>query len=154
MKKMMSEFKEFILRGNVMDMAVGIIIGVAFGTIVTSLVNDIIMPPIGFLLGNVDFSSLYINLSGTDYASLSEAKAAGAAIIAYGAFINTIINFLIIALAVFLMIRVINNMVKMGKKREEETAAEPATRECPFCLSSIAIKATRCSHCTSQLNVK
>jgi large conductance mechanosensitive channel len=153
MKKMLSEFKDFILRGNVMDMAVGIIIGIAFGAIVTSLVNDIIMPPIGFLLGNIDFSSLYINLSGTDYASLSEAKAAGAAIIAYGAFINTIINFLIIALVVFLLIRFMNNMIKMGKKREEE-AKEPTTKECPFCFSSIAVKATRCSHCTSQLDIK
>ena len=155
MKKMMSEFKDFILRGNVMDMAVGIIIGVAFGAIVTSLVNDVIMPPIGLLLGNIDFSNLYINLSGTDYASLSDARAAGAPVIAYGAFINTIINFLIIALVIFLMIRFINNMVKMGKKREEAAAAaDPTTRECPFCLSTIAIKATRCPQCTSQLDVK
>ena len=151
MKKMISEFKDFILRGNVMDMAIGIIIGIAFGAIVTSLVNDVIMPPIGFLLGNIDFSSLYINLSGTEYASLSEARAAGAAIIAYGVFINTIINFLIIALVVFLMIRFVNNLVKRGQKAE---AAEPTTKECPFCLSSISIKATRCSFCTSQLDIK
>jgi large conductance mechanosensitive channel len=152
MKKMVEDFKAFILRGNVMDMAVGIIIGIAFGAIVTSLVNDIVMPPIGFLLGNTDFSSLYLNMSGTEYASLSEARAAGAPVIAYGAFINTLINFLIIALVVFLMIRVVNNLVKMGKKHE--AAAEPATKECPFCFSSIAIKATRCSHCTSQLDLK
>jgi large conductance mechanosensitive channel len=154
MKKMIEDFKSFILRGNVMDMAVGIIIGVAFGAIVTSLVNDVVMPPIGFLLGNIDFSSLYLNMSGTEYASLSEARAAGAPVIAYGAFINTIINFLIIALVVFLMIRVVNNLVKMGKKQEEKAPAEPTTKECPFCFSSIAIKATRCSHCTSQLDIK
>ena len=155
MKKMMSEFKDFILRGNVMDMAVGIIIGVAFGAIVTSLVNDVIMPPIGLLLGNIDFSNLYINLSGTDYASLSDARAAGTPLIAYGAFINTIINFLIIALVIFLMIRGINKMVKMSKKREEAAAAaDPTTKECPFCLSTIAIKATLCPQCTSQLDVK
>ncbi|MDD4923762.1 MAG: large conductance mechanosensitive channel protein MscL [Dehalococcoidales bacterium] len=148
MKKTLSEFKNFILRGNVMDMAVGIIIGIAFGAIVTSLVNDVIMPPIGFLLGNIDFSSLYINMSGTEYASLSEARAAGAPVIAYGAFINTIINFLIIALVVFLMIRFVNNLVKRGQK------AEAKTRECPFCFSSISLKATRCSHCTSQLDIK
>ncbi len=153
MKKLLSEFKDFIQRGNVMDMAVGVIIGIAFGAIVTSLVNDIIMPPVGLLLGNADFSDLYINLSGTDYASLSDAKAAGAAVIAYGSFINTIINFLIIALAVFFMIRFVNNLGKLTKK-EEETAAEPTTKECPFCLSSIAIKATRCPNCTSQLDAE
>ena len=152
MKKMIEDFKTFILRGNVIDMAVGIIIGVAFGAIVTSLVNDIVMPPIGFLLGNIDFSNLFLNMSGTDYASLSEARAAGAPVIAYGAFINTIINFLIIALVVFLMIRVVNNLVKIGKKNEPTAA--PVTKECPFCFSSIAIKATRCSHCTSQLDLK
>ncbi|NLL90307.1 MAG: large conductance mechanosensitive channel protein MscL [Dehalococcoidales bacterium] len=149
---MIEDFKTFILRGNVIDMAVGIIIGVAFGAIVTSLVNDIVMPPIGFLLGNIDFSNLFLNMSGTDYASLSEARAAGAPVIAYGAFITTIINFLIIALVVFLMIRVVNNLVKIGKKNE--AAAAPVTKECPFCFSSIAIKATRCSHCTSQLDLK
>ncbi|HAS04647.1 MAG TPA: large conductance mechanosensitive channel protein MscL [Dehalococcoidia bacterium] len=153
MKKLLSEFKDFIQRGNVMDMAVGVIIGIAFGAIVTSLVNDIIMPPVGLLLGNADFSDLYINLSGTDYASLSDAKAAGAAVIAYGAFINTIINFLIIALAVFFMIRFVNNLGKLTKK-EEEAVAEPTTKECPFCLSSIAIKATRCPNCTSQLDAE
>jgi large conductance mechanosensitive channel len=154
MKKMLSEFKDFIQRGNVMDMAVGVIIGIAFGAIVTSLVNDIIMPPIGLLLGGADFSDLYINLSGTDYASLSDAKAAGAAVIAYGAFINTIINFLIIALAVFFMIRVVNNLGKRMKKEEEEAPAEPTTKDCPFCFSSIAIKATRCPNCTSQLDIE
>ncbi len=154
MKKMLSEFKDFIQRGNVMDMAVGVIIGIAFGAIVTSLVNDIIMPPIGLLLGGADFSDLYINLSGTDYASLSDAKAAGAAVIAYGAFINTIINFLIIALAVFFMIRVVNNLGKRMKKEEEEAPAAPTTKDCPFCFSSIAIKATRCPNCTSQLDIE
>ncbi len=153
MKKMMSEFKDFILRGNIIDMAVGIIIGIAFGAIVTSLVNDVIMPPIGLLLGGADFSDLYINLSGTDYASLSDAKAAGAAVISYGAFINTIINFLIIALAVFFMIRFVNNLGKRVKK-EEEKSAEPTTKDCPFCFSSIAIRATRCPNCTSQLDAE
>jgi large conductance mechanosensitive channel len=143
---MLKEFKEFAMRGNVLDMAVGIIIGAAFGKIVTSLVNDVIMPPIGLLLGKVDFSSLYINLSGQEYASLAEAQKAGAATLNYGIFLNTIINFIIVAFAVFLLIRQVNRFVK-----KEEAPAVPTTRDCPHCLSSIPIKATRCPHCTSQL---
>ena len=143
---MLKEFKEFAMRGNVLDMAVGIIIGAAFGKIVTSLVNDVIMPPIGLLLGKVDFSSLYINLAGQDYASLAEAQKAGAATLNYGLFLNTIINFVIVAFAVFLLIRQVN---RFGKKKEAPAA--PTTKDCPHCLSSIPIKATRCPHCTSQL---
>ncbi len=145
---MLKEFKEFAMRGNVLDMAVGIIIGVAFGKIVTSLVNDVIMPPIGLLLGKVDFSSLYINFSGQDYASLAEAQKAGAATLNYGIFLNTIINFVIVAFAVFLLIRQVNRFTKKA-----EAPAAPTTRDCPHCLSSIPIKATRCPHCTSQLQM-
>ena len=143
---MLKEFKEFAMRGNVIDMAVGIIIGAAFGTIVKSLVDDVIMPPIGLLLGNVDFSNLYINLSGQDYASLAEAQKAGAATLNYGLFLNTIINFIIVAFAVFLLIRQVNRFAK-----KKEAPAAPTAKECPHCLSSIPIKATRCPHCTSQL---
>ena len=144
---MLKEFKEFIMRGNVLDMAIGIVIGGAFGKIVTSLVNDILMPPIGVLLGNVDFASLFINLSGKPYASLADAKAAGAATINYGLFVNTVIDFVIVAFVIFLLIRAVNRM-----RREKETApAAPTTKECPYCLSSIPIKATRCANCTSQL---
>jgi large conductance mechanosensitive channel len=145
-KEMLKEFKEFAMRGNVLDMAVGIIIGAAFGKIVTSLVNDVIMPPIGLLLGKVDFSSLFINLSGQTYASLAEAQKAGAATLNYGVFLNTIINFLIVAFAVFLLIRQVNRFVK-----KKEAPAAPTTKDCPHCLSTIPIKATRCPHCTSQL---
>jgi large conductance mechanosensitive channel len=143
---MLKEFKEFAMRGNVLDMAVGIIIGAAFGKIVTSLVNDVIMPPIGLLLGKVDFSSLYVNLTGQDYASLAEAQKAGAATLNYGLFLNTIINFIIVAFAVFLLIRQVNRFTK-----KKEAPAAPTTKDCPHCLSSIPIKATRCPHCTSQL---
>jgi large conductance mechanosensitive channel len=143
---MLKEFKEFAMRGNVLDMAVGIIIGAAFGKIVTSLVNDVIMPPIGLLLGKVDFSSLYLNLSGQQYGSLAEAQKAGAATLNYGIFLNTIINFIIVAFAVFLLIRQVNRFVK-----KQEAPAAPTTKDCPHCLSSIPIKATRCPHCTSQL---
>jgi large conductance mechanosensitive channel len=143
---MLKEFKEFIMRGNVLDLAVAVIIGGAFGSIVTSFVNDIIMPPIGLLLGNVDFSNLFINLSGTPYQSLAEAQNAGAPTINYGLFLNTIINFIIIAFAIFLVIKAANRLQKAPK-----TVEEPTTKECPFCLSSIPIKATRCPHCTSQL---
>lgn len=143
---MIKEFKEFIMRGNVLDLAVAVIIGAAFGSIVTSFVNDIIMPPIGLLLGNVDFSNLFINLSATPYQSLAEAQNAGAPTINYGLFLNTIINFLIIALAIFLMIKAANRFQK-----PKEAPEEPTTKDCPFCLSSIPIKATRCPHCTSQL---
>ncbi|MBC7259712.1 MAG: large conductance mechanosensitive channel protein MscL [Chloroflexi bacterium] len=142
---MLREFKEFAMRGNVVDMAVGIIIGAAFGKIITSLVNDILMPPIGLLLGGVDFGDLYLNLSGGSYASLAEAKAAGAATINYGAFLNTVIDFIIVAFAIFLVVRAINRM------RRQPAPAEPTTKECPFCLSKIPLKATRCPFCTSEL---
>ncbi|UCF70705.1 MAG: large conductance mechanosensitive channel protein MscL [candidate division WOR-3 bacterium] len=148
---MFKEFKEFAMRGNVVDMAVGIIIGAAFGTIVKSLVSDMIMPPIGLLLGNVDFSNLFVVLKegpvAGPYASLAEAQAAGAVSINYGTFINTIISFIIVAFAVFLVIRGINKM----KRKMEEPAAEPTTKTCPFCQSSISIKALRCPFCTSEL---
>jgi large conductance mechanosensitive channel len=142
---MFKEFKEFAMRGNVLDMAVGIIIGAAFGRIITSLVNDVIMPPIGLLLGRVDFSSLFINLSGTPYASLADARKAGAAVIGYGAFLNTILDFVVVAFVIFLLIRQVNKMKK------EPAPAAATTRECPYCLSVIPLKATRCGHCTAQL---
>ena len=142
---MFKEFKEFAMRGNVLDMAVGIIIGAAFGRIITSLVNDVIMPPIGLLLGKVDFSSLFINLSGTPYASLADARKAGAAVIGYGAFLNTILDFVVVAFVIFLLIRQVNKMKK------EPAPAATTTKECPYCLSVIPLKATRCAHCTAQL---
>ena len=142
---MFKEFKEFAMRGNVLDMAVGIIIGAAFGRIITSLVNDVIMPPIGLLLGKVDFSSLFVNLSGTPYASLADARKAGAAVIGYGAFLNTILDFVVVAFVIFLLIRQVNKMKK------EPAPAATTTKECPYCLSVIPIKATRCGHCTAQL---
>ncbi|MBW2441027.1 MAG: large conductance mechanosensitive channel protein MscL [Deltaproteobacteria bacterium] len=148
---MLKEFKEFAMRGNVVDMAVGIIIGAAFGTIVKSLVADIIMPPIGLLLGNVDFSNLFIVLKGAAagdaFASLADAQKAGAVTLNYGLFINTIISFLIVAFAIFLLIKGLNKM----KREEEAPPEEPTTKECPRCLSTIPIKATRCAHCTSEL---
>lgn len=149
MKKLLSEFRQFASRGNVIDLAVGVIIGGAFGKIVTSLVNDIIMPPIGILMGKVDFRNLYINLSGTPYDSLEAAKAAGAATVNYGAFINTFIEFLIIAFALFLLIKQINKLQKLGKKEEEKK--DPTEKDCPFCFTHISIKATRCPNCTSEL---
>jgi len=148
---MLKEFKEFAMRGNVVDMAVGIIIGAAFGTIVKSLVSDIIMPPIGLLLGNVDFTNLFAVLrEGTaagPYASLADAQKAGAVTINYGVFANTIISFVIVAFAVFLLIRSINRL----KRKEEATPEEPTTKDCPYCVSPIPIKATRCPNCTSEL---
>lgn len=148
---MMKEFKDFAMRGNVVDMAVGIIIGAAFGTIVKSLVSDIIMPPIGMLLGNVDFANIFsvIKQGATagPYESLAAAQEAGAVTINWGVFINTIISFIIVAFCVFLIIRMINNM----KRQEEAPAAEPTTKDCSFCFSTIPIKATRCPNCTSEL---
>jgi len=145
---MIKEFKEFAMRGNVLDMAVGIIIGAAFGTIVTSLVSDVILPPIGLLLGNVDFSNIFAVLkegkTPGPYASLAAAKGAGAVTMNMGVFINTVINFIIVAFAIFLLIRSINRF----KKKEE---AVPTTKECPYCIVSIPIKATRCPHCTSEV---
>jgi large conductance mechanosensitive channel len=149
---LIKEFRAFISRGNVLDLAVGIVIGAAFGAIVGSFVNDIIMPPIGLLLGNVDFSSLFLILKvGTipgPYATPALAKAAGAVTINYGVFIMTIINFLIIAFAVFLVVKAYNNM---QKKPAPAPAGPPTTKECPFCFSTIPIKATRCPNCTSEL---
>jgi large conductance mechanosensitive channel len=144
---MFKEFKEFAMRGNVLDMAVGIIIGAAFGKIVSSLVEDVLMPPIGLLLGKVDFSSLFINLSGQSYPSLEAAKAAGAATLNYGIFINAIINFLIVAFAIFLLIKQVNRFTA----KKEEAPAAPSTKDCPRCLSQIPIKASRCAHCTSDV---
>ena len=146
---MLKDFKEFIMRGNVVDMAVGVIIGGAFGKIVTSLVTDVIMPPIGRLTGGVDFSSLYINLSGVAYASLAEAQKAGAATINYGVFLNTVINFLIVAGAIFLMISQMNRL--KAKFDKPAPAAAPSTKECPLCLSVIPLKAVKCAHCASDL---
>lgn len=142
---MWKEFKQFIARGNVVDLAVGVIIGAAFGKIITSFVNDILMPPIGLLLGNVDFANLFITLSGGVHTTLEEAQAAGAATINYGVFINTIIDFLIVAFVIFLFIRQVNRLKKPAPP------AEPTTKACPYCLSDIPIKATRCPHCTSEL---
>lgn len=144
---MWNEFKEFIKRGNVMDLAVAVVIGAAFGKIVTSLVEDIIMPPIGLLLGKVDFTNLFITLSGDSYATLADAKKAGAATLNYGVFLNTVINFLIVALAVFLLVKQVNRL----KREAPAEAAAPEVKECRYCLSSIPLKATRCPHCTSEL---
>lgn len=144
---MLREFKEFAMRGNVLDMAVGIIIGAAFGKIVTSFVEDILMPPIGLLIGNVDFSNLFVSLSGKSFETLKAAKEAGAATINYGLFINHVLNFLIVAFAIFLLVRQVNRL----KRAEPAAAPAPATRECPFCLSAIPLKATRCAHCTSEV---
>ena len=145
---MFKEFKEFAVKGNVMDMAVGFILGTAFGKIMTSLVNDILMPPIGMLLGKVDFSKLFINLSGGGHETLDAAKAAGAATVNYGMFINAVIDFLLVALALFLVIRWMNKM-----RKPVPAPAAPATKECRFCLSVIPEKAVRCPHCTSDLKI-
>jgi len=140
---MLKEFKEFAMRGNVLDMAIGIIIGGAFGKIVSSVVSDIVMPPIGLLLGRVDFSSLFINLSGQPQPSLAAAKAAGAPTINYGVFLQTILDFVIIAFVIFLLVKQVNRLKK------PEAPAAPTTKSCPFCVSDIPIKATKCAHCTS-----
>ncbi len=142
---MWKEFKEFAMKGSVMDMAVGIIIGAAFGKIITSFVNDVLMPPIGLLLGKVDFSKLFISLSSQSFTTLEEAKKAGVVTINYGLFINTVIDFLIVAFVIFMMIRQINRLKK------EPAPAAPTTKECTYCFSTIPIKATRCPDCTSQL---
>ncbi|MBP2669579.1 MAG: mechanosensitive ion channel protein MscL [Deltaproteobacteria bacterium] len=148
---MLKEFKAFAMRGNVIDMAVGIIIGAAFGTIIGTLVSDVLMPPIGLLLGNVDFSNLFIVLKeGTTagpYATVAAAKGAGAVTLNYGLFLNTVVNFVIVAFAIFFLIRGMNAL----KKKEEAPPAIPTTKECPHCLSTIPVKATRCGHCTSEL---
>jgi large conductance mechanosensitive channel len=146
---MLKEFKEFAMRGNVVDMAVGIIIGAAFGAIVKSLVTDIIMPPIGLLLGNVDFSNLFVVLKGAgSYGTIAEAQAAGAVTLNYGIFVNTIINFVIVAFAIFMVVK------NMNRLKRQEPSPEPTTKECPYCLSAIPLNATRCPFCTSELGIE
>jgi len=151
---MVKEFKEFAMRGNVVDMAVGIIIGAAFGTIIASLVSDILMPPIGLLLGGVDFSNLFLTIkegaTAGPFSTLADAQKAGAVTINYGTFVNKIVSFVIVAFAIFMVIKGMNSL----KKKEEEAPAVPTTKECSFCFSTIAIKATRCPHCTSELGAK
>ncbi|HLY61446.1 MAG TPA: large-conductance mechanosensitive channel protein MscL [Terriglobia bacterium] len=142
---MWKEFKEFVMRGNVMDMAVGIILGAAFGKIVTSFVGDILMPPIGLILGHVDFSNLFVVLSGTHYDSLAAAKAAGAASINYGLFVSTVIDFTIVAFVIFLLVKQVN------KLKTPAPVPAPSVKDCPYCLSAIPLKAIRCAHCTSEL---
>ncbi len=142
---MLKEFRDFAMRGNVIDLAVGVIIGGAFGKIITSLVTDVIMPPIGLLLHGVDFANLFISLNGQAYATLADAQKAGAPTLNYGNFINNVIDFLIVALAIFLAIRAINRLHKPAP------AAAPTTKDCPYCFTAIPIKATRCPQCTSQL---
>lgn len=146
---MFRAFRDFIMRGNVLDLAVAVIIGAAFNKIVTSMVNDVLMPPIGLLLGKMDFSNLFVNLSSTPYNSLAEAKAAGAPTINYGLFVNAFIDFIIVAFVIFLLIRGVNKMIQKVKATPPPAAA--TTKECPYCLSSIPLKAVRCAHCTSEL---
>lgn len=143
---MIKEFREFIARGSVIDLAVGVVIGAAFGKIVDSLVKDIITPPIGLLLGKVDFSNLFINLGATRYESLADAQEAGAATINYGMFLSNVISFLIVAFAIFVVIKQVNRF-----RRTSDEAAEPTNRVCPFCVMMIPINATRCPHCTSEI---
>ena len=146
---MLKEFRDFAMRGNVIDLAIGIIIGGAFGKIVNSLVNDVLMPPLGLLLGRVNFASLFISLSGQHYGSIEQAKAAGAATLNYGEFINTIVNFVIVAFAVFLLVRQVNKVT--AKFGPNQAPPSPTTKECPYCISTIALKATRCPNCTATL---
>ena len=143
---MIKEFKEFALRGNVLDLAIGIVIGAAFGKIVTSFVNDIVMPPIGLAIGHIDFKDLFVSLSNSSYRSLAEAKAAGAPVLAYGNFLNTVFEFLIVAFAVFLLVRRVNHM-------RAKPSPTPTTKECAYCISIIPLAATRCPHCTSELKL-
>ena len=143
---MLKEFKTFIIRGNVLDLAVGIVIGAAFGAVVTSFVNDLLMPPIGLLFGKVNFADLFVNLSSSPVASVAEAKAKGVPTLNYGLFLNTLINFTIVAFAIFLIVKQVNRL------RGPAAPAPASTRECPFCLSQIPLKATRCAHCTSTVS--
>jgi large conductance mechanosensitive channel len=142
---MWKEFRTFILRGNVLELAVAVILGAAFGRVITSLVEDLLMPPVGLALGGVDFKELFVDLSGRGYATLAEAQAAGAATLRYGLFINTLINFLIVAVTIFLVVRQVNRMFP------STAPAAPITRDCPFCLSPVPLNARRCPHCTSEL---
>src|SRR5436305_9749345 len=145
---MLKDFKAFVMKGNVLDLAVAVVIGAAFGAIVTSAVNDLIMPPIGLALGHVDFKDLFISLNGQSYPTLAAAKAAAAPVIAYGQFLNTVINFLIIAFVVFLVVRAATKL-----HRKPAAAPAPTTKDCPFCCTSIPIQAKRCPNCTSQIGV-
>jgi large conductance mechanosensitive channel len=145
---MIKDFKDFIMRGNVLDLAVAVIIGAAFGKIVSLLVSDVLMPPLGLVLGNVDFSNLFINLSSVPYQSLAAAKAAGAATINYGIFLNAVVDFLIVAFVIFLLIRAV---ARVRRRESVPAPVAPATRECPYCLSNVPIRATRCAFCTSEL---
>jgi large conductance mechanosensitive channel len=147
---MLKDFKAFVMRGNVVDLAVGVIIGAAFGKIVTSMVNDMIMPPIGALLKGVNFSSLFVTLNGSAYPSLAAAKEAGAPVVAYGAFINTLIEFVIVAFCVYLIVQLITRV----QQKPAEQAEETKTRNCPYCISTIPLEATRCPHCTSELSAE
>lgn len=149
MKKFLNEFKEFAMRGNMMDLAIGIIIGGAFTTIVNSLVNDVINPLLGLIIGDIDFSNLFIALDGNTYATLAEAEELGVSVFKYGSFISNVINFIIMALVVFILVKIINHIRNIGKK--EEAPAAPTTKVCPYCQTEISIKATRCPHCTSIL---
>jgi large conductance mechanosensitive channel len=142
---MLKEFKEFAMKGNVLDMAIGVIIGGAFGKIVTSLVSDVLMPPIGLLMGKVDFSSLFLNLSSTPQPSLAAAKAAGTPTVNYGVFLQTVFDFIIIAFVIFMLVKQVNRLKK------PDAPGAPTTKDCPQCLSTIPIKATRCAHCTSNV---
>ncbi len=141
---MLKEFRDFAMRGNVIDLAVGVIIGAAFGKIVSSLVSDVLMPPLGLVLGNIDFSNFFVSLSGAHFDSLAQAKAAGAATLNYGLFINNIIDFVIVAFAMFIVVRQVNRLTA-------KPAAAPTTKDCPYCVTPIPLKATRCPHCTSDL---
>ncbi len=149
MPKIIDEFREFAVKGNIIDLAVGVVIGTAFGKITTSLVNDVLMPPIGLVLGKVDFSNLFFNLGKNNFASLAAAQKAGAPTINYGLFINNVINFVIVALAMFLVVRLINKLKGHVNKPESK---EPTTKECPYCISTIPLSASRCPHCTSELS--
>ena len=144
---MLKEFKEFAIKGNVVDMAVGIVIGAGFGKIVSSFVADILMPPVGMLMGKMDFSNMYVNLSGKEFPSLKAAKEAGAATINYGVFLNTMLDFVFVAFAIFLLVRMVNRW----RATPPPPPADPTTKECPFCVMSIPIKATKCGHCTSEI---
>ena len=143
---MFKEFKEFAMRGNVLDLAIAVIIGAAFGAIVTSAVNDLIMPPVGMATGQVDFKDLFVSLNGQSYPSLAVAKTAGAPVIAYGQFLNNVINFLIVAFVVFLIVQQVNRL-----KKPAATPDAPSTKDCPYCANSIPLKALRCGFCTSDL---
>lgn len=151
MKKFIEEFKQFAVKGNMMDLAIGIIIGGAFTAIVNSLVNDIVNPLLGLIIGDIDFSNLFIALDGNTYATLAEAEELGVSVFKYGSFISNVINFIIMALVVFVLVKMINKLRTIGEKKVEEVPEEPTTKVCPYCQTEISIKATRCAHCTSVL---